>query len=248
MMQHRALYSLIGATVMLASLSGYPALAELQPEARTGSLIVRKPQVVDPRKSALALKGFAKCVYQTKRKFVESLLDHSDPITVDFNATGFSSSEFSKSLLVEECLRREIKAEQAALEYKFRPISLRARLLEEAYLDKFPRTPDAPAEGARVVDRKYVSAGTDLPRALALGEFSDCVVFKNSAGADALLRAQPRSEQELAAARLLGPALGACLVLGQKLVLRPPLIREIVADGLWTRYVKGTLPMSASAK
>ena len=121
--------------------------------------------------------------------------------------------------------------------------SLRSLLAEEAYLAKFKSAAALPEGAVENSDRHYVAIGEAKAKAEGLGAYSDCLTFRDTAGADAVMRTMPGSPEERQAARALAPVLGACLTQGQTISLTPTNIRAILADGLWNRYVR--VPSSA---
>ncbi len=234
--------------IALLFISSGTVYAQLQPEAQTGSRIPVKPTTVDPVLAGAIQKGFGRCIFRSMKDVSHSLMLHSDPLGVDWNAVGIKSGKFGSLKSVQKCLGDEITADQLALGMKFNDVTLRAILMEEAYLVRFSAAPSLPEGANEKTGRVFVSTGQDLLSAKGIGQFADCLVFNDTADADALLRTDPNTKLELEAARALGPALGACLIQGQTLSLTPTNIRAIVADGLWTRYVWPSEPSIALVK
>ncbi|MEQ1547933.1 MAG: hypothetical protein ABL918_04705 [Chakrabartia sp.] len=221
-----------------AFLFSVPTLAQLKPESQLGSRIPTKPTAMDPARAGLVKKGFAKCLYRKSMVKTSFVLENSDPVTIDYKTAQISETNLSKELGMEFCLGEQVGMTQLGIGLKFSPALLRSMLQEEAYLAKFQTPPKLPADSVEDVKRKYVSTGDALKSAKGLGGFSDCLAFRDTLGSDAILRTMPDGKEEMAAARALAPSLGACLVQGQTIALRPSNIRAFVADGLWTRYVR----------
>lgn len=243
-LQLKAARALIALTVMAA----VPGLAQLKPEAQLGSRVPVKPDAVDPSRAGLVKKGFAQCLYRKAAPKIATFLENSDPASVDFDAAKIAESRLSKELGMDSCLSEQVDATQLGISLTFSPVQLRAMLQEEAYLFKHKVAPSLPEASVEDVNRKYVSGADVLPTAKSMGGFADCIVFRNTAGADAVLRTTPGSKDEQASARALAPTLGDCLVQGHTLTLRPANIRVFAADGLWTRYVRSHAAVPAPAR
>ena len=220
----------------------FAAGAQLKPEVQTGSHIPTKPVTVDRREAGLVKKSFGRCIYRKDQKAAFALLQHSDFMRVDVAAAKIKN--VAKIFDMETCLGDQVGAQQSALGYKFPLDTLHVMLAEEAYLSSHPTVPVLPANALEMVDRSYVSEGENLAKAKSLAMFADCVVYKNTDGADKLLRTMPASPEEKSAAKSLAPALGACLDEGAKVSLSADSIRGYVADGLWNRFSR---PMQAAA-
>ena len=226
------------------------AQAQLEPTTQLGSRIPIKPKVVDPVRAGLVKKGFAQCLYRRNSSKAPLLLGNSDPVTIDYNKLKMPSNDIGKYLDMETCLGEQVDETQLGIGLKFSPIRLRSMLQEEAYLAANKDAPILPLGSVESIDRTYISTGDGLNTAKGLGAFSDCLVFRDTKNADALLRAMPGSKEESVAAQALVPTLGACLVQGQTLSLTPSSIRTFAADGLWNRYVRSgsTVPGEVNEK
>lgn len=235
------------AAASLLCLAPVSAQAQLEPTTQLGSRIPVKPTVVDPVRAGIIKKGFARCLFVKNGAKMSTLLENSDPVTVDFGKIKMPGDDISKYLGMETCLGDQADGTQSALDYRFSPMQLRLMLQEEAYLGANKTAPVLPAGSVELVQRNYFSDGEKLRTAQALGAFSDCLAFNDTKNADAILRTMPGSKDERAAAQALGPTLGACLAQGQSLSLSPTSIRGFVADGLWTRYVRSPAPALATA-
>jgi hypothetical protein len=208
----------------------------LAPEVRTGSRLAVKPRVVDEDRAALIRFGFARCMYRANPRAAASLLENSDPAEVDLQKAGIK--DLGDAFKLERCLGDEALADQDQLGLRMPRLTMRLMLAEQAYLAARPTPPQLTGGLTEQIDRPYVSEGEKLVKAQGVGAFSDCVVFHNAAGADALVRTPPGSEAERVAARSLAPALGSCLTEGQEVALNVRSIRQFVADGLWNRFAR----------
>lgn len=237
----KALRTTAASLLCLAPMSAH---AQLEPTTQLGSRIPVKPTVVDPVRAGIVKKGFARCLYTKNGTKTPTLLENSDPVTVDFSKMKMPSDDIGKYLGMGTCLGDQADGTQSALGFRFSPTQLRSMLQEEAYLGAYKKPPTLPAGSVESVQRSYFSDGDKLRLAQGLGAYSDCLVFNDTKNADAVLRTMPGSKEERAAAQALGPTLGACLVQGQSMTLTPASIRGFVADGLWARYVRSPAPAS----
>lgn len=222
------------------------AYAQLEPEAQLGSRIPVKPVSLDTERTGLVTKGFAQCLYRKNTTKTPLLLQNSDPTSIDYGKLKMPGDDIGKYLGMETCLGDQANGLESAISLKFSATQLLAMLQEEDYLAAFKSTPSISPESVESVQRNYVSDGDARRTAQGLGAFSDCLIFRDTANADAVLRAMPGSKDEKAAARALAPTLGACLMQGQTLSFTPRSIRIFAADGLWNRYVRSTAPASAA--
>lgn len=212
--------------------------AQRQSHAVTDSHIPAKPEAVDPRQAGSFRKGFARCVYRRFTDKVALYLSNSDPISVDYTKAHVSADRIVRDLGMDDCLGEQMEVMQLAMSLRMVNKNLRPMLQEEDYLEHYKQAPSLPPESAEFIERSYVSSGDDLALAKGFGAFADCVAFRDTAHADAILRTLPGSPEEAAAARSLAPTLGACLIEGQTLSLTPTNVRAFAADGLWTRYMR----------
>lgn len=212
------------------------ASAQLKPEVHTGSLIPMKPQAVEAERAGRIRKSFARCLYARHRQLADRLLLNSDPIKIDYASFGIDEKKIPIEFGMESCLGHE--ALDGDLELSTRTESVRSMLQEEAYLAKVTAAPGAISADSPVPQRVYVATADMLPRAKAMGDFSDCVVRREPGLADAMLRTVPGSKSEAIAASALSSSLGACLVQGQVVKFTPAAIRAYVADGAWQLFVR----------
>ena len=213
-----------------------PAAAQLGPEVQTGSRIPVKPKLVSPRDAGIVRKRTGRCLLEKMVVLSRRILEFSDSVTIDWAEVGMTRSKFSKLDAAEECLGQGFDGAQSSLGFTFTDQTLKALLQEEAYLKEFSAAPMLGEDAKESLERSYFSPEKALPAARGFDVFSDCVVYRDTPGSDALLRTSIATKEELTAAQALGPALGACLQQGQEVALTPMNIRMIVANGLWTRY------------
>ena len=213
--------------------------AQLEPVVQTGSRIAVKPVKFDPVTAGAMRKEFGRCLLHLQSDVSTAIMNHSDPLKVDWEAVGIKPKKFSTQSSVKRCVGLG-NGSQWNFGITVSDSAFRAVLLEESYLLHSPAAPSLPEGAQEQTGRRYVSTGDDLPRAQGLGQFADCIAFKDTQHADALVRTKPATKDEQAAAQALVPILGVCLVQGQTLSMTPANIRALAADGLWTRYVRSS--------
>ncbi|WP_294040527.1 hypothetical protein [Sphingomonas sp.] len=229
--------TLLAGTLAVSCFGAMSARAQLKPEMQTGSMIPSKPKPVDAKGTGVVRKGFARCVYRGSTAKVTTLLEHSDAVTVDTVGAGIKN--IGDDLGLDKCLGNQARMDVTALEYRLQPAFLRDLLAEEAYLARNRTAPAVPSESATPLAVSFVSKGDQLALAQSMTTFADCAVRKDVVHADALLRTMPASDNELVAARAMGPALGACLTQGQNVKMSPKSIRAFVAFAMWNRFGRG---------
>ncbi len=230
----------LGLTVVVAATTAAPVQAQLDGSKQAGSQIYSEPQEQnDPGTSSRYSKAVANCLYKRLGKEkISEYLKASDPVSTDLKQAGLRWTRVERAL--EDCMGAWAETyypdvRMAKIGMSFSQNRLRALLMEEAYLDS-QATPLKIAEGSgELTDRTYVSRGKNLATAQGLGNFADCVAYRDASGADAMLRTEPGSAEELAGAHSLGAVLGACLIQGQEIEFTAASIRAIAADGLWSR-------------
>ncbi len=237
--------------VLLAVGSAGPAFAKpssggMQPEAQIGTRFLKKPTEVNPREAGIERKNFGRCIYARIPDRVDKLLENSDPEGIEYYAAGTSRERFWQPIGKDNFCGELNSAASERRQLTISNTAFRSMMLEEAYLARFKTMPALPEDATEIIsDRRYITEGATSAR--ALGRFADCLIFRDEAGADALLRTMPGSDEEKQAARAMAPALGACLMRGQTLSLNTANVRAFAADGLWTRFVRGTGPAPAQS-
>jgi hypothetical protein len=235
---------------LLACAAAMPAMAKpasggMQPEAQLGTRFLKKPTEVNPREAGIERKNFGRCVYARIPDRVDKLLENSDPEGIEFYAASDSQERFWQAIGKDNFCGDLNSAAADRRQLSMSNSAFRSLMLEEAYLARFKQAPALPADATELANRRYMTEGATSAR--SLGQFADCLVFRDVASADALLRTMPGSDEEKQAARALAPTLGACLVRGQTLSLNTANVRAFAADGLWTRFARGTGPVPAQS-
>lgn len=227
--------SRLWASVLLAAVTAAPVQAQLRPEVPTGSILRKDPHRIDEKAGGIIRKNFARCMYRNARKASAALLAHSDPLMVDLRAAGIRNVR--KDLAMEECLGREVGANESALGWRFSSNELRDLLAEEDYLARFS---SAPVLASPPPPLRAMSVSPPLLQVAAQGqaEMFDCMVRTNLDGADALVRTIPGSDAERVAASRLAPAVHKCIYADETVVVPPGGVRSVVAYALWNRFVR----------
>lgn len=225
--------------------SAKPASGGMQPEAQIGTRFLKKPTEVNPREAGLERKNFGRCIYARIPDRVDKLLENSDPEGIEYYGAGESQDRFWQLIGRDNFCGGLNSAASDHRQLTISNTAFRSMMLEEAYLARFKQAPALAADATEIADRRYMTEGSAPAR--SLGQFADCLAFRDVAGADALLRTMPGSDEEKAAARAMAPTLGACLVRGQTLSLNAANVRAFAADGLWTRFARGAGPVPAQA-
>ena len=226
-------------------LIGGTAHAQLDPAQQAGSKIYSEPsKVQDAAAAARFSKAVAACSYfRLGRDAVDRLLRESDPVSLNVEGANLNWIRIERTM--KSCMESRMdeyssNVRLARVGMQFAPSRLRALMLEEAYLGSHEAPISIPEGATELTNRTYVSTGDDRNRAAGLGNYADCIVYRDAKGADALLRTEPASPEEDQAARALAPVLGGCLIEGQTIEFTPASIRAIAADGLWSRAAFGS--------
>ena len=217
--------------LMATALGGAaPKPSKLESAAPTGSFIRVDPiKIADKDRDRMFLL-FSRCLVKTAAPKVDQYLRRSD-----FSSFDSGIGDPSIFLPVEDCLGNSaigFETVQASFSHRV----MRSWLAEQVYLKEHKSFNALPVDIPAPPSRAYFSSNADLLVASRVGEFSDCLVANDSAGADALLRTERGSPAERSAAMSLAPALGACVVAGYNMKFSPAAVRAYAADGLWQRY------------
>ncbi|MXP42379.1 hypothetical protein GRI75_12085 [Altererythrobacter soli] len=239
--------SVVGLATAAAVLLAAPAIAQQpEPYKRTGSRIAKPVEQLDAGGARQMLKGVARCVYHDQPDTVERYLRSSDPLAVDYASFGIAQADVIKEFDLPACMNETKAAFQLRTSMRMSGPAFRVALAEEAYLGRHTDALKLPADGPEMLTNRFFVQAASMPQAQALGAFADCVVFHAPAEADDMLRTAPGTKAESDAARALVPALSECLVAGREVRLDEKGIRDIVADGLWSRSHYGQTAAEAA--
>lgn len=250
-MRPRHILSLAAMTLASSLAATAPAVAQERPEwekerermtaphLQTGTRFLREPETADAAQARGMQKEIASCMYRKKRADSDTLLANSDFFTIDFDASGIDREDGLDDLGLGDCMKRVMKhgTYQMYMSYQFS--TMRNLLAEEAYLrgaGKAVRLADG--AGETVAGRRLLAGA----QSAVIGGVADCLVFRNLEASDALLRAAPASREEAAALDRLLPTFATCMKSDKAdVTLGTSMVRQLVADGLWTRLSAGEL-------
>lgn len=236
--------SLLIGTLLLAGLSAVAAQAQERPYRPTGTRISQEPERANPNAARELMKSTARCVYRRHEAAALEFLRVTDPVNAPLSVLGDSYDAIEGRLTIGECMGEATSLEQTQSYMAVQSRALRASLAEEAYLARQQVPLVLPADAPEILDTRFFRAGDLEVQARGLAAFADCVVYHAPTEADALARAAVGSDNERARARALVPAISQCLVEGQEANLTTGGIREMVADGLWSRTEYGATALS----
>lgn len=210
---------------------------------QTGSRIPTPSQLLQRDLLRRMNRDLAECVLARRPKEVAALLAQSDQEEFNYAALGYDQSAINKKLALDSCLGDVMSDQYALVTLRFDRAVLRGNLAEVSYLASH-RQPLAKSDTwTETIASRMIVPAESQATARAKGDFSDCIVFHDPVGADAVLRTKVASEAESAAVKALVPALSSCLNQGSRLELTPDAIRRYAASGLWARahYLSTTL-------
>lgn len=211
-----------------------PAAAQLR-EKTTGSRLDQTALTMPLQQDDMGKVRtyFTNCLYQRSPERIDRILTQSDVRSFDYPAIGIKPQHFSSALGMNTCLELATERVDADLVMQTAPAALRAMMAEASYLAHNPNPPGW-LDSIPALNRTYVSKDRDLAVAMALADFSDCVMMAAPRQADALLRTPSGSAAEKTAIRTLVPFVGPCVAAGQKVELNANTIRGYLADSLVT--------------
>lgn len=179
-------------------------------------------------------KKMASCMVQSRAKLVVDLLSNSDQSAIDFDRLGIHPTRLQERLSMGSCLG-SVSPEDMTTTLRFSLGKLRSNLAEEVYLERYKTPLSRGSNWTEVIGNRFIVNPEQASVSRLRGDFSDCMVFHDPAGADAMLRTPIGGPQERVAAQALVPALSKCFSDGDKLELTVSAIRSYAADGLWAR-------------
>ncbi|TMM49992.1 hypothetical protein [Qipengyuania marisflavi] len=225
--------------IILAAAVAYPVQAQQVPfpesDLATGTRFKRLPENVARDESRMMQKRIVKCSVYRNKDLARQILINSDPVTIDFVALDVDKDDLMDELDISDCIGRSMKNSTYRMQMRFQYQTLRALMAEEVYLMDF-NAPPAPAATAGTAVSGRSKDRLVHPRAEQIAGLADCLVFHGPAAADALLRSTIASDAEHEAIEALYPALQSCgMNSTEEVVLDYSMVRQVIADGLWTR-------------
>ncbi len=240
-----ALASLVAVSVVLPG----TAMAQVEdfPDnnsgMQTGSRFSRAPETADQAEARWMQKRVANCVWNRNEDEVRRLLANSDFYQIDYAEAGVNSDTLFDDLEVGYCMGRLMQGVANRTLQMYMQIqysTLRNLLAEEAYLNDFDGPPVIAPD--HVVD---IAARFDgqrpHPQVRTMAAMADCVTFNRPQAAHDMLRARPGSGREQEIVDQLGPVIAACANSREdELTIASSLVRQLVADGMWSRMHYGS--------
>ncbi|WP_343346961.1 hypothetical protein WJT74_03590 [Sphingomicrobium sp. XHP0239] len=216
-------------------------VAAVPDEQRVGTRFKQAAETVEAGRTRYMQKRVANCMYNRNRKDIDAVLDNSDFNHIDFKALSLDPKEAMGDWSMSNCISKAMNSREDQMWMQANYSTMRNLFAEEAYL-RYADTPVALVDGAIEAmgdKRRYVHRQRDT---IVLAELADCLTYRNLSAADAMLRGLPGSGTESEAFDALAPTLSVCLKSDEAEMSVPiSMIRQVVADGLWTRYRHGDL-------
>ncbi|GGD52249.1 hypothetical protein GRI62_05560 [Erythrobacter arachoides] len=239
------------ATVLCAAAAAavltVPAQAQSQRQnnngMQTGTRFQRSAETADPDQGRRMQKQVANCVFSRNREDVRTLLANSNFYNVDFAAAGMDSETLFEDLEVNYCIGRLMRGADNQTYHTYMQIqfaTLRNLLAEEAYLQDFDGPPTIDSASVQDVAGRF-GPGRVHSQVTTMAALADCMTYNAMDAAHEMLDSRPGSNDEAEAVAVLGPVLATCANTDEaSLSIGTSLIRQIAADGLWSRSHYGS--------
>lgn len=205
---------------------------------QTGTRFFKEPETASAAEARSMQKRVARCIFDRKKRQVRDVLQNSNFYEIHFDALPYEMDEMFDQLGFSPCLGRLMRGADnttyqmyARMQYS----TLRNLLAEEAYIEDYDAPPAIGPEDAQDIASRFGGERVH-PQISTMAALADCVTFNAPQAGDDLLRSRPGSSAEDEAVETLGPVLATCANSSEpELSISTSLIRQIVADGLWTR-------------
>ena len=212
-------------------------------EIVTGSRFKRAPETASQSDARQMQRDVARCVFDRNKSESRELLAHSSSSRIDFDAIALDPADFFDEFNVGDCIGRAMRGSTYRMRMSIQYGTLRNLLAEEAYVRDNSDGVEIPAGAPVNLENRYKYDQLDV-RTAVLAELSDCIVHAQPVEADAFIRTRPGSKDEGEAIEALSPSLGPCLGGEAPPEVGASLVRQVIADGLWSRAYYG--PMLAA--
>lgn len=204
-------------------------------ESAIGTRFMKQPENAGRDEARELQKRVARCSVYLNKELSRDLLANSDPVRIDFAGFDADPGTLMDDLDIGECIGRAMKHSTYQMQMRFQYATLRALIAEEVYLMDNDRPLTLPSDSSEFIEARK-GARSLHPRAEGIAKLADCIVYNGTTQSDALLRSTIASKDEDAAIEALYPALMKCGLGGEKEVaLDYSMLRQVVADGLWSR-------------
>ncbi len=241
--------AMVLAAIVMLAMPGMDGAAQAQsnvPEvgnennarSQVGTRFLREPETADAAEARYMQKRVARCVYDRNEDEVRELLANSNFYSIDFAAIGYESETFFEEFGVRSCIGRLMRRADNRTYQMYMSIqysTLRNLLAEEAYLGDYGAPAVTGNDAQQDIAERFAGERVH-PQISTMAAMVDCMTFHAGDAAHALLSARPGSDEEVAAIDVLGPVIAGCANTSEtELSIPTSLIRQMAADGMWTR-------------
>ncbi len=210
---------------------------------QTGTRFEREPETADAAQARWMQKRVANCVFNRNKDEAREILANSNFYSIQFDDFDQDPETLFDDLNVDFCIGRLMRGADNRAYYTYMQIqysTLRNLLAEEAYLQDFDGPPKIDSATPRDVAGRFDGMRVH-PQISTMASLADCLTYHASAQTHDLLRARPGSDDEDEAITALGPVIVSCAdTQEQQLQIPTSLIRQMAADGLWSRSYYGS--------
>lgn len=233
-------------TVLAASILGIsaaPAMAQdvesgaYNEDQQIGTRFQREPETASAAEARWMQKRVVNCTFNRNREESVELLANSNFYQIDFDALGWSSDEFWDDFEINHCIGRLMRGadnQNISMYMQIQYSTLRNLLAEEAYLRTNDDPPVISADMPQDIDERFGEQRMH-PQIATMAALADCIVYHAPEMAHELLESRPGSNREADFVDALGPTVAACADSSETLTVSASLVRQMVADGLWSR-------------
>ena len=216
---------------------------------QTGTRFERAPETVDAAQARWMQKRVVNCVFNRNEEEVRALLANSNFYSINFDAIEQNADNLFDDLEIDFCIGRLMRGANNQTYHTYMQIqfsTLRNLLAEEAYLSDFDGPPQIRPGDAQYVAGRFESTRVH-PQVRVMAEMTDCMTYQASDLAHDLLRARPGTGGEEEVIDALGPIVASCANTSEaELSVPTSLIRQMAADGLWSRSFYEATPTNIS--
>ena len=210
---------------------------------QTGTRFQRAAETPDAGRGRMMQKRVANCMFNRHKDEVRTVLANSNFYSVDFDAIGVEQDDWFDDLEMDYCIGRLMRGADNRTYHTYMQVqysTMRNLLAEEAYLQDFDGPPVIPAGSAIDVAGRFDGQRMH-PQIATMARMADCLTYNAPQQAHDLLQSRPGSGDEEEVVEALGPVVVACANTDEtELSIPTSLIRQMAADGLWSRSHYGS--------
>lgn len=212
-------------------------------EMETGTRFAREPETADEAEGRWMQKRLAMCVFNRDEDLIREVLANSNFSYIDFDALPVEPDNFFDEIDFDHCMGRLFRGASNRtyhLSVQMPFSTLRNLLAEEAYLRDYGEPPVIEPTTPQEVWGRF--QGSPAPRQVAVvARWGDCLTHNAPDAAHELLDSRPGSGSEEEALNALTPVFETCIGdAGGQQSISTSLIRQIAADGMWSRSYYGS--------